>query len=325
MKHLIYIVAQVFCITACTGSRYKAPSTGRPFEVFVVSTTDDPVAISLICNALSMDVEALPQSEPQFDAVKMSLAEYESGIDKRNVVIVDIDPVKNASPTVTWITDDDMIQVFVHADSRKSLSESIDSIGGIVRGKMLSHEMTIATEQLKEKHNPKAEQKVWETTGIETLIPADVQKNRQGTDFIWLSNDAPAGMQNICIYSYPGITLNLDRALKMRDSVMGGNIRGETKDMRMTTVAKSVTTSIVSRKGHGMMVLRGLWEMTGDAMGGPFVSISKIDSANSRIVVKEAFVYAPESKKRNLIKPLEAAIFTEKNDEKTWVNMLSGL
>ena len=132
-------------------------------------------------------------------------------------------------------------------------------------------------------------------------------------------------MQNICIYSYPGITLNLDRALKMRDSVMGGNIRGETKDMRMTTVAKSVTTSIVSRKGHGMMVMRGLWEMTGDAMGGPFVSISKIDSANSRIVVKEAFVYAPESKKRNLIKPLEAAIFTEKNDEKTWVNMLSGL
>jgi hypothetical protein len=49
--------------------------------------------------------------------------------------------------------------------------------------------------------------------------------------------------------------------------------------------------------------------MKGDAMGGPFVSRSHIDSTNHRIVVKEAFVYAPERKKRNLIRQIEAAIY----------------
>ena len=70
---------------------------------------------------------------------------------------------------------------------------------------------------------------------------------------------------------------------------------------------------------------RGLWDMKGDAMGGPYLmkvlpmSKGKIVTPrsyyrqptriDSRIVVI-AFVYAPEMKKRNLTKQLEATLST---------------
>ena len=45
-------------------------------------------------------------------------------------------------------------------------------------------------------------------------------------------------------------------------------------------------------------------------MGGPFVSHSRVDEANGRVVVAEAFVYAPETLKRDLMRRMEAALYT---------------
>lgn len=279
--------------------------------MFVASTTGDTVAISMVCRALSIETEALPQPEPQFDAVKMKLSEYKSAIKKNSTVLIDIDRKKHHSPTVTWQTENGTIQVFLNADSRESLANAIDSLGETMRRLLLRHEMVLAAAQLRAKHNPKAEEKVKETTGVEMLIPADMQKSKQGEQFIWLTNDALTGMQSICVYSYPGSSLNAERALAMRDSVMRVNIEGETEGMHMTTTSGSVTSRLMKNKGREVLVQRGLWEMKGDAMGGPFVSRSYVDSASHRIVVKEAFVYAPERKKRNLIRQVEAVISAE--------------
>ena len=45
-------------------------------------------------------------------------------------------------------------------------------------------------------------------------------------------------------------------------------------------------------------------------MGGPFVAHAIADSIHKRIVVAEAFVYAPEQLKRNIMRQLEAALYT---------------
>ena len=56
--------------------------------------------------------------------------------------------------------------------------------------------------------------------------------------------------------------------------------------------------------------MRGLWRMQGDMMGGPFVSHTRLDKKNHRVVVAEGFVYAPETDKRNFMRRIEAALFT---------------
>ena len=58
------------------------------------------------------------------------------------------------------------------------------------------------------------------------------------------------------------------------------------------------------------LVVRGLWDMRGDAMGGPFVSYLQADPAHDRLLVSEGFVFAPDKKKRPLIRQLEAALQT---------------
>ena len=86
--------------------------------------------------------------------------------------------------------------------------------------------------------------------------------------------------------------------------------------MYMQTDIETVSSGMVAVKGRRMMVCRGLWSMKGDAMGGPFVSHSVVDSASRRIVVAEAFVYAPGMKKRNLLRQVEAALYTMKKVKK---------
>jgi hypothetical protein len=58
------------------------------------------------------------------------------------------------------------------------------------------------------------------------------------------------------------------------------------------------------------MEARGLWIMRNDAMGGPFVSHSRVDMETGRVIVVEGFVYAPEKMKRGLMRRLEGSLYT---------------
>lgn len=78
--------------------------------------------------------------------------------------------------------------------------------------------------------------------------------------------------------------------------------------MYMATVPMTVTAQKETLRGQKVTVYRGLWQMEGDAMGGPFVARRIGDW------IVEAFVYAPGKEKRNTMRRLEAALMSEWND-----------
>ena len=47
-------------------------------------------------------------------------------------------------------------------------------------------------------------------------------------------------------------------------------------------------------------------------MGGPFVSHVRVDRANARVIVVEGFVFKPDKLKRDLMRKLEACLYTLK-------------
>jgi hypothetical protein len=56
---------------------------------------------------------------------------------------------------------------------------------------------------------------------------------------------------------------------------------------------------------------RGLWRIIdGEAMGGPFVSLTRLDMVRGRVVTAEAFLYASGQKKRNALRQAEAILYT---------------
>ena len=149
-------------------------------------------------------------------------------------------------------------------------------------------------------------QRVAEVTGDTTFLAA--------ADFFWTTNNANTGRMDIVVYTFPYTskeTFTPEYLVAKRDSVMKANLPGSFPNSYMATEARAgVGYSAITVNGKYCGVMRGLWRMEGDMMGGPFVSVARLDEQNNRVVVAEGFVYAPETDKRNFIRRIEAALYT---------------
>lgn len=152
---------------------------------------------------------------------------------------------------------------------------------------------------------------VRQTFGLTITLPQGMDKWKAGHDFIWLSDDGNAAMSNICIYALPGLSADSSLVATRRDSVMQRNIPGQADGMYMhTEAAVRLVHRSMNFRGRRLLRSEGLWELEGDAMGGPFVCHTWVDTAAGRTLVAEAFVYAPGQDKAPLMKRLEAALLT---------------
>lgn len=315
-KYATRLLLGFFCLllAACNDRKGMLPTSGgSPYEVTVVGDVD-----SILYKALSIDVEGLPQSEPMFDVSEPDIkpAEALKGVLRyaRSLVVVDINPKKYDKLSIACKRNmyaEPQLIVRVCAPAANCL-RSMSTQDTTQQGNahtlvelLKAHESKAYIETLQHKHNPKMEAEVKRMFGFEIPIPADMKSCKRGKDFLWISNDSPTAMQNICIYK---------QQFRNRDSVMQVNIKGETDSMYMTTVhdACSVIYKNDEREDILTQEWRGLWEMKGDAMGGPFVSHTLHDIAGHKTLTIECFVYAPGTKKRNTLMRTEASLMTVK-------------
>jgi hypothetical protein len=313
MRCLIWCCCATLLLCSCGSDPMTPKSCGKPYEVLIVGDRD-----SVVYQALDADAEGLPQPEASFDISTVDHAHYNQTAKlARSIVIVNINKELFSTTRIRYEKDvyaaPQMI-VYVGSPSITSLKRDIKKLAPGLRMLLTRAEMNIEIAQLKGKHNIKASQTIEKMFGADLWMPLDMTSSKTGKDFLWLSNNATTGMQNICIYSFPIGHKPLDKArlTSMRDSVMKSNIKGETDAMYMKTAVQTVKAALVKEKNDKMIVMRGLWEMEGDAMGGPFVAHTMIDSIRKRAITVEAFVYAPEMNKRNKIRQIEAALYTLK-------------
>jgi hypothetical protein len=97
---------------------------------------------------------------------------------------------------------------------------------------------------------------------------------------------------------------------------MKHNIPGSSEGQWMQTVRERennhplVECTEREINGRKVMEARGLWEMRNGPLGGPFVSISRVDTASRKVIVGEGFVYSPSTDKRDLVRQMEAVLRT---------------
>jgi hypothetical protein len=279
-------------------------SGGRPFEVLVVGDRD-----SLLRKVLSADVEGLPQSEPSFDVSATDSAHFAGALRlARSIVTVNIDPRLYTTTRIRYeknVYAKPQIMVYIGAPSTKVLAQGLAAQAPMLRQLLNRFEANAAIALLSHKRNIEAEKTIGKLFGVEMWIPMDMVSSKKGKDFLWLSNNSPTGMQNIVLYRSPA-PQSTNHYIHLRDSVMRMHIKGETDAMFMHTVKATVTGSLTKEKERSIMVHKGLWEMEGDDMGGPFIAHTQ-----GHLTV-EAFVFAPGMKKRNLLRRTEAALYTLK-------------
>lgn len=269
----VCLLVVVALLTACANGPGALPdSGGKPFEVLVVDDSDN-----LLTRLLQVDAEGLPQREPSFDVSRVVSPQWKGSLRLARAIVV-----RDTSRTMRREVDRyARPQLIVYTDGRD---------GKRLLALLQEFELRVATEWLRQRHNAKMEETIRQMFGVSALIPSDMNSARRGKDFLWLSDNKASPMRNVCIYK--GVN---------RDSVMRQNVKGETDSMYVQTVKGTVK----ERPLPGGGVYRyGLWEMKGDAMGGPFASVTR------QGVTIEAFVYAPGGKKRNLMRQLDAVLYS---------------
>lgn len=306
---VITVFTALFLVSCNARKDMQPRSGGSPYEVTVVGDVD-----SLVYDALSADVEYLPQSEPMFDVREAKVASSEAldGVLRyaRALVVVDINPRKYQDVSLATRRNayaDPQVILTLCAPSVSALRDTVGgyALGGFafkVIGYLKSHERNIAIAAMRRKHNPKMEAEVKRMFGFNMLIPPDMTSIKRGRGFLWISNNSPEAMLNICVYGCD---------FSKRDSVMRVNIKGETDSMYMATVHEACYANYVCDEAKGSWHdWHGLWEMKGDAMGGPLVARTIWGLRQHTPVTVEGFVYAPGRKKRNLVMQLEAVLRT---------------
>lgn len=310
---LLFLTAFVALCSCSGGPQSLLPkSGGRPYEVLLVAS--DRRCAAVADSVLTQDMPSLPQREPMFDVSLIDTTRFNQTTRlARCIVIVTVNPAVFTSTRIRYeknVWARPQLVVYVNTPSASQLSLYMAKAGHRLTSLLTRAEINTAMSTLRAGSNRKAESSIRRMFGWDMRIPAEMKAGKTGRNFIWLSDNRPDRMRNICVYSYSGTTLDAHRALAARDSVMRLNIPGELDGMYMQTTPGSVTAGLTTEDGRTVMISRGLWEMRNDAMGGPFVSLSTVDSVSSRVIVAEAFVCAPGTNKRNLIRSAEAALYT---------------
>ena len=294
-------------------------ASGLPYEMLVVMGDDQwerPLGRAVF-NVLDTDVPGLPQSERSFRITRVNPSAFDSNMFRimRNVIQVDIQNIYT-QPKLKFARNvyayPQMVMT-LQAPDEASLAEYVNKNAQSILDFFTKAEMNREIDNLREEHNLEASRLAKEILGVDIWVPWTVNNFKQGKDFLWASTNTGKKDMSIVLYSYPYTdkkTFTLEYFLNKRDSVMKVNIPGGREGSYMTTQRDYVYVKDATVQGKYAQVARGLWRVQGDRMGGPFVSHSRVDEVNGRVVVAEAFIYAPESLKRDLMRRMEAALYT---------------
>lgn len=314
------LVAVLSVATSCDDkSGFLLPaSSGRMYEVLVVMDKNEwehsPAGRALF-NVLDTDVPGLPQSERSFKINQCNTKGFNNTYKMfRNIILMNIDPNTYTQTKMKYernVFSDPQVILSIQSPSQEDCAEFLNKHGQEIIDFFVRIEFQRTYKQLYDRHNEKLSKAVMDSFGCDWWIPVDMQRIKRAKDFMWISNEM--NDQNLVIYSFPYTstkTFTYDYFVHKRDSVMKINIPGSHENQYMATDTIYVETRPIAVHHQYCFEARGLWEMEHDAMGGPFVSHSMVDTINNRVIVVEGFVYDPGHLKREKMRKLEAVLYT---------------
>lgn len=332
MKKNFFYLLLVFVtvlVSACSGksgnqtgggkSILMPPASGRPYELLVVINQDmwERPAGRALYNVLDKDVPGLPQSERSFRIMFTDPSNFDSTLKLvRNIIIVQVDEKRFTQPKMSAAKDvyaAPQAILTIQAPTEASLGGFITENTNKIIDYFTTQEMNRQMQILETNHSEFISNKVKEMFDCDVWVSGELSSFKEGEDFYWFGTNTATRDRNFVIYSYPYTaydTFTKEYFTHKRDSVMRVNIPGAREGMYMETDTLMTKVKGLNVQGQYALEARGLWRVKADMMGGPFVSHARVDTVNNRVVVAEVFVYSPDTRKRDLIRQMEASLYT---------------
>ena len=293
----------------------------------------------LVEAVMGADMPCMPQVEPYFRVTKVSTAQFDDMFKPtRNILIVDINPQKYTQLKTKvfndyWSTPQALCRIQTPSEE-EFVSYWIEH-GEEIREWFVNQEITRQMKFYRASTNKQA-RAILQSQGYDMLIPEDymvIMDTVLGgattyslrnpitvapeVRLLWCCNNKGSMRRDIVVYSYPytdNNTFTLPYLNAKRDAVLSRVITASVEGSYMGTeytVMPPVTRAITVQEDEHATEVRGLWKiLNGEAMGGPYVSHTRLDQVNGRIVTAETFLYAAGQKKRTALRQAEAILYT---------------
>lgn len=299
--------------------------TGTASELVVVISKDSwkgPTG-KLIRETLAQPHVGLPQDEPIFDIIDVPHAAFKN-IFKTTRNILQTSISSSVKEEGISFTDDvwsyPQATILIKAKTAEKFSEIFNEN----RNKILSYFIAAEKERLTMNYKKFYEKGVFNVLnkdfGVTMKVPPGFVITEQKENLIWCKYETPEISQGIILYTFPYVSdscFTVNYLLLKRDSILKANIPGPIEGSFMSTEKRfSQIYNIREHNGNYASEMRGLWRVENDFMGGSYVSLAELDASNQRVVVAFGYVYAPSRDKRNLLRQVEAMVYSLKmNDQ----------
>lgn len=320
----LYIYIMCVCgglLAACTSEKsgskkaVTAKVQSAPYELLVVADKDwlKTEAGQTLVQTVEAPIEGLPQMEPNFRVTYINPFAF-SGTFKTyaNIVVAEVDK-KHKEPALLMqrnVYAQPQVVLYLYAPDNAAIVQCVEKNRAAILSMLNENEFARERKLLAKHHSGVVMTQAKKQFGVSMQAPRDIDDLKTGKDFLWASASKQEFRLNVCLYALPMQDMTTERFVQLRDSVMKLNIPGGRDDQWMETDPRTVVAEQVAFEGKSVPVVRGLWDMRNDAMGGPFVCYLHTDTLRNRLLVAEGFVFAPEEKKRPIIRQLEAALQT---------------
>ena len=247
-------------------------------------------------------IYGLPQIEPAFSLSHIPSKVF-SGFATKSRTILKIDVSENEGVfnfKNTYASPQRIIQIT--ANSPDKIIEIINENLNSIYSTMYFNE--IQEKQRRISKNLNKTKAVINNTGVSLKFPSAYRVAKADTNFVWIRRDIETGSVNLFIQRQRNQTEQ--SIIEKRDSISKIYIPGPVENTYMSTdLIYTPNTQEINVGGKQVFETRGLWEIEGQFMAGPFLNF-QIKLGDDDFIMLDGFVYSPGSTKREYIFELEA-------------------
>lgn len=329
-KTLFFALVALVCVACGKNDRLLTSATGSIYECLVVAPTGE--VSQAVSQTMGADMYGLPQMEPVFSVSSVPASQFDDFFKStRNILLVDINEhkytqVKAQQSRDVWSKPQAMMRI--QAPSTEEFLSYWKENGETIREWFVREELArqirfyrANTNKEARAHLNKRGCDIWVPEDFMLIMDTTFVLNEQDIHVLWTCNNKGPMRKDVLVYDYPYTAqeqFSGESIIEMRNEIEGRLITAQVPGSHMGTeykhfppVSRQVAALRDSVGGFYAMETRGLWKMLdGEAMGGPFVSLTRLDQVNGRVVTAEAFLFAAGQKKRNALRQIEAILYS---------------
>jgi len=320
-KIITICILTVLLSSSCTTKPGEKPSSsGKTCEILVVA--DKSMLDGLIGNALKsffmQEQDGLNQSEPLYTIPQISKSAFEDAEmfqAHRNIIMINInDSCKEKLEIIKDYKAKPQIVFILNAPNKEAFVHLFDQKKEMIKATFDETERTRINSAFKAIEEKGTRAEISKIFNFKMVFPNGFKLAKKTRDFAWIRQESKEYSEAIMIYTCPysdNKQLTFQHIIGLRDSLTKQYIPGPTDGSYMTSEKEFAPVSkAINFNGLYAIEIRGLWKLKGDFMGGPFINYTFVDEKNNRIIMLDGFLYSPKKPKRDLLKQIEAIIYT---------------